>query len=88
MWFESDFSWKIVGLDYASFLDKPATLPRSTSRYAAPEILRAVDKDVAQAQLPSAADMWSFGIMTFEILTRMPLDLAPPIAADLKQRMA
>ena len=85
MWFESDFSWKIVGLDYASFLDQPATLPRSTSRYTAPEILRAVDKDITQAQLLSAADMWSFGILTFEILTRTSLDRDRAMAADRKR---
>ena len=69
MWFQSSLSWKLVGLDHASFLEEPTAFRRAISRYAAPEISKAIEKGETHVQLQPAADMWSFGIIAFEILT-------------------
>ena len=69
MWFQSSLSWKLVGLDHASFLEEPTAFQRAISRYAAPEISKAIERGETHMQLQPAADMWSFGIIAFEILT-------------------
>ena len=70
MWFATDFSWKLVNLDAASAVGDPVLLDHITSRrYAAPEIRRAMEQRSKQTRLECATDMWSMGLIAFEIFT-------------------
>ncbi len=71
VWFSSDFCWKLVELDYASRVEDQAIVPPLLSRYASPELMMAFHKRRRHVQLGPAADMWSIGVIAFEIFTSM-----------------
>ena len=73
MWFSSDFCWKLVELDYASPIEDKAMVPPFLSRYAAPELIMAFHNRRHQVRLRPAADMWSVGVIAFEVFTGMLL---------------
>ena len=67
MWFATDFSWKLISLTKASYVGAFAALP-TESRYASPEAIRSA-ADGTRVRLEPSVDMWSFGVLAFEVLT-------------------
>ena len=71
MWFADVFSWKIVDLEYAS-QEGEVTLRHRVGRYASPEHVQAENRGRLALALGPPADMWSFGVIAFEVLTSEP----------------
>ena len=70
MWFATDFTWKLVNLDTAAAVGDAVPLEHITSRrYAAPEIRHAIEQRSKQTRLECASDMWTVGLIAFEIFT-------------------
>lgn len=67
MFFTSDHKWKLIDLDSAMSVGKPSVV-YPTLRYAAPEIIKAKVEGKAEISVETPADMWSFGIIVFEII--------------------
>ena len=74
MWFANEFTWKLVDLVYASSEGEP-TIRHPIGIYESPESIEAEKHGKEWSLLHPAADMWSFGVIAFEVLTsavRMP----------------
>ena len=72
MWFADAFAWKVVDLEYAS-QESEVTLRHRAGRYASPEHVQAENRGRLALPLCPSADMWSFGVIAFEVLTSEPL---------------
>ena len=68
MWFANEFTWKLVDVEYASSEGEP-TIPHRIGTYDPPESIEAERHGKEGLPLHPAADMWSFGIIAFEVLT-------------------
>ncbi|KAG2484189.1 hypothetical protein HYH03_017001 [Edaphochlamys debaryana] len=69
MWFEDSHRFKLIDLAEAATVGEPAP-PCCTPLYSAPEQLRpALEGAACAAAVTPAADMWSFGVLAFEVLT-------------------
>ena len=69
MWFSSDFTWKLIDLDYASRSQELAVVPPHITRYAAPEMALAYQQRKTHVKLSYGGDMWAVGIIAFEMFT-------------------
>ena len=69
MWFSTESSWKLVDIEYAS-REGEITVQRRAGRYSCPEHIQAETLGKKAFSLDASADLWSFGIIAFEILTR------------------
>jgi len=69
MYFAAEQSWKLLDLDTAARIHE--MMPIScTLLYAAPEVAKAIEQGMERGKrLDTSADMWSFGIVAFEVLT-------------------
>lgn len=68
MFFESEHMWKVLNLDSAAFCREPSEV-HSTQRYTAPEIMQAKQQGLKKISVDTSADMWSFGIILFEVMS-------------------
>ena len=68
MWFSADSTWKLIGLSSASPTGEPA-VPSNAGRFACPELTRTVRQGPKQIGMEPSMDMWSFGVVAFEVLT-------------------
>lgn len=68
MWFTSEHTWKLLDLDTAALSNDLVPI-NYTMMYAAPEIIQGEERGKERLRLDTAADMWSFGIIAFEVLT-------------------
>lgn len=64
MWFSKEHMWKLVDLDTCVPNGTPSSVIY-TPLYAPPEAIKAQE----EASLETSADMWSFGIIAFEVLS-------------------
>ena len=69
MWFSTEASWKLVDIEHASREGEIAVRQRA-GRYSCPEHIQAEMLGKKAFSLDVSADLWSFGIIAFEILTR------------------
>ena len=67
VWSATDFAWKLATFEHASEGD--VTDHRGSRRYAPPEVIQSKRHGKEAIALGPAADMWSFGVIAFEILT-------------------
>lgn len=67
MFFTSEHKWKLLDLDLAMFVGQQP-IPKTTLRYASPEVVRA-RQGATEITADTSADMWSFGILLFEAMT-------------------
>ena len=65
----SDVCWRFVDLEHKPCVEKWRSASCLPNRYFAPEIAQAIQHSQARIQLDPAADMWSLGIIAFELLT-------------------
>ena len=70
MWFSEDFCWKLVSLGYAGRAEELSIPCRCGSPYDPPELTRALMRHPRHISLERSMDMWSFGMLAFEILNR------------------
>lgn len=68
MWYSSDQSWKFLGPHLTLEAVSKGSFSHSR-RYAAPEILQNEAKHQSQVWNPQFSDMWTFGVIAFEILS-------------------
>lgn len=68
MFFTSDHRWKVLGLDLAVLDGVPTEIISPTIKYSAPEIIQAKRHNKHKVALETSADMWSFGIILFEVM--------------------
>ena len=69
VWFSADFCWKLVDVDYAAHSDEPSVVPPFLEHYAAPELMQAFQELKTHVRLRPSADMWSVGVIAFEMFT-------------------
>jgi len=60
--------WKLLDFDNAVVKGTPAEI-NYTPMYASPEIALAEEQGESEVMLSPAADMWSFGIIAFEVIS-------------------
>ena len=68
MFFGSEHKWKVLDLDSA-VIDGQMSEVYPTLRYAAPEIAKAKQQGLKAMALGTSADMWSFGVILFEVMS-------------------
>lgn len=68
MFFGSEYKWKVLDLDSA-VIEGSVSEVYSTRQYAAPEIERAKQQGSNAMVLFRSADMWSFGVILFEVMS-------------------
>lgn len=68
MFFGQEYRWKVFDVDLGVFADCPMEV-YETSRNTAPEIILAKDQGKREIVVKTSADMWSFGIILFEVLS-------------------
>ncbi|GLI70755.1 hypothetical protein VaNZ11_015782 [Volvox africanus] len=69
MWFDDAHRFKLIDLAESAAIGEVAP-PCCTPLYSAPEQIKAaLDGKACQAAVTPAADMWSFGIMAFEVFS-------------------
>lgn len=68
LFFLSTHSWKLAGLENARWASRPAPIDY-LAEYVAPELLMAEEKGLKDIVLDSSADMWSVGMVAFELLS-------------------
>lgn len=68
MLFSSVHKWKLLDLDSAVIAGVPSAV-YTTLRYAAPEIACTINRDTEKIAVETSADMWSFGIILFEVMS-------------------
>ena len=64
----SDHKWKLLDLDTAVIQGQSCAIS-FTPMYATPEMVIAEDAGKTEVTPETSLDMWSFGIVMFEILT-------------------
>ena len=84
VWFSTDFSWKLISLGHAG-REEESSVPRPPSRYDSPETTRVSSQGRTQISLERATDMWSFGILAFEVFSR---ESAPLISFSERDRVS
>ena len=67
--------WKMLDLDSAVFHMKAAEI-KTTPFYCAPEVFKAALIGKKQIAVDTSADMWSFGVIAYELLTGISLHLS------------
>ena len=67
MVFNSVYKWKLIDFDSATIRGEGAQI-HATPAYAAPEIIEAACTGEKEIAVETFADMWSFGIIAFEML--------------------
>ena len=68
IFFPAEHKWKLLDLDSALKVGEAGNIITTIS-YAAPEILEAVEECRTELALQTSADMWSYGIIAFEMFT-------------------
>ena len=64
------YTWKLLDVDTAVEKGEPSTM-NYTPLYVSPEVIKAEEAGKTEVILETSADMWSFGIVAFEVLTGM-----------------
>lgn len=71
--FPSEHRWKLLNLDSAVITGQVTEIGAASSvKYAAPEIIKAQVSGRNKMIVETSADMWSVGIILFEIMSGMP----------------
>ena len=68
VWSTTEFAWKLTGLECAS-KEGEAARHRGSRPCASPEVIQSKRRGKESMALGPAADMWSFGVIAFEVLT-------------------
>jgi len=68
MFFPSSHSWKLLDADLGAKTGEWCAI-RYTLMYAAPEIIQAEERGEKSFVAETSMDMWSFGVLAFEVLT-------------------
>ena len=68
MCYAAECSWKLVDLEHAS-RDGREAAEHGPGRYASPEFSQAKKHSRTPFDLVPSTDMWSFGVIAFEVLT-------------------
>ena len=69
MWFGAESAWKLVDLEHAAVEGQTAA-QGSVGAHPPPEFLELqAQEETTVVRLASSADMWSFGVIAFEVLT-------------------
>jgi len=68
MFFVSKHKWKLLDTDLSVEIGQPCLI-QYTPMYASPEMVRAEDSGQTSIILETSADIWSYGILAFEMLT-------------------
>ena len=71
MWFADDLSWKLVNLSGAMPTGESTVQPNAC-RYTCPETTQSLEKGHGGICAKPSMDMWSFGLLAFEVLTSKP----------------
>ena len=70
VWSSIDFCWKFLDLDLSAEAGDSILLQwRGVTRYVAPEFQQALDQNQDSVKADVSMDMWSFGLIAFEIFT-------------------
>ena len=78
MWFAGDFSWKLVNLSKALPTGESTVQPNAC-RYTCPDITQSLERGHGSICAKPSMDMWSFGLLAFEVLTSKPRsERSPP----------
>lgn len=77
MFFSASRSWKLLDTDFSVKKGLPCAI-HYTPLYASPEVIHAAVEGQSSITLEPSADMWSFGIVAFEVLTGTELILLCP----------
>lgn len=86
MWFSSDHAWKLT--DLGSWVKAREPSPVSyTLMYAAPEVVAAHVQGKDSVVLETSADMWSFGIIAYEVTTGMRFYGSNASPSEVLQRL-
>ena len=83
MFFERDNFWKLLNFDSGVRLGE-RTVITTVTRYSAPEVIRAAHAGKAQIKLDTSADVWSYGVMAYEVLTGDALALCWLLFVDIE----
>ena len=70
--FPSGRKWKLLNLDSGSTADNKRRPALTDIAYASPELLGDKNGFSDELECDPAVDMWSFGVIAFEVLTGMP----------------
>jgi len=68
VFFKAENKWKLIDFDSAVRSGFSSEI-NATLSYASPEIVRGEKEGKTQARVDTSTDMWSFGILAFEVLT-------------------
>ncbi len=85
MWFASDFSWKLVNLSRALPAGESTVQPNAC-RYTCPDITQSLREGHVTICARPSMDMWSFGIIAFEVLISKPRSVrshSPPASLPI-----
>ena len=76
-----DFKWKF--LDVSSFVKEGTSWKIDVDEmYAAPEVIRALQEGKDEITVSKAMDMWSFGVMAYEVFTGNCISTRVPLAGN------
>ena len=78
MWFADDFSWKLVNLSSALPTGESTVQPNAC-RYTCPDITQSLERGHGSVCAKPSMDMWSFGLLAFEVLTSKPCSGRSPL---------
>ena len=73
MFFPRTLSWKLVHMEEAFCAGKLPAISATNPIYSPPELRRAKQEGLLHLQMDPSADIWSFGVMSFELLTGVAL---------------
>jgi serine/threonine protein kinase len=71
MWLPRENRWTVIDFGCAARIGSSAHVA-FTLTYAAPEVMRAYECKHDTVEVSAAADVWSLGVMAFELLTGTP----------------
>ena len=70
MWFSGDFTWKVISFSAATSVGEACRVQPNVSRFDSPELIEAPNRGLDQICIEPSMDIWSFGVIAFEVFTR------------------
>ena len=68
MFFGEDLLWKLIDFDGARKAGRGRVIA-FTAAYAAPEVLKGLEDEELMPVARPSLDMWSFGVVAYEVIT-------------------